>query len=62
MKCLSCDVVLTDTEATRKYDDFEEFIDLCDKCLEGLEIGETDDGENEDGTGCSDFDENDSQA
>jgi len=38
MKCLSCDVVLTDHEATRKYE-WGEFIDLCDRCLDKAEMG-----------------------
>lgn len=37
MKCLSCDCILNDYEATRKYEDGE-YIDLCNKCIEGLEI------------------------
>jgi len=31
MKCLSCDRILNDFEATRKYDSGE-FLDLCNDC------------------------------
>lgn len=40
MKCLSCDVVLTDEEANRKFSNYEEiknpedrYIGLCNRCL-----------------------------
>lgn len=33
MKCLSCDVILTDREATRKYPHIDEYIDLCNNCF-----------------------------
>lgn len=32
MRCLSCDIELTDFEATRKSAETEEFIDLCNHC------------------------------
>lgn len=32
MRCLACNVELTDFEATRKYSNTEEFIDLCNRC------------------------------
>ena len=35
MKCLSCDCILTDREAVRKYKSGE-FLDLCDDCLEPI--------------------------
>lgn len=31
MKCLSCDEILTDREAVRKYPDGD-YLDLCDSC------------------------------
>lgn len=34
MKCLSCDVVLTDFEATRKYAGSGVFVDLCNRCFD----------------------------
>jgi hypothetical protein len=34
MKCLACDDILTDREATRKYASSGKFIDLCDKCFD----------------------------
>lgn len=40
MKCLSCDVILSESEQNRKYKNYEEiknpedrFINLCDSCL-----------------------------
>lgn len=33
MRCLSCNVVLSDREATRKGSVTGEFLDLCDDCL-----------------------------
>jgi hypothetical protein len=40
MRCLACNVILTDREASRKYvshatieNPNERYIDLCDKCL-----------------------------
>lgn len=33
MKCLACDVILTDNEATRK-NEHNEFIDLCNSCTQ----------------------------
>jgi len=33
MRCLSCNCVLTDFEATRRGANTNEFIDLCNKCF-----------------------------
>lgn len=33
MRCVSCNKLLTDFEATRRYADTEEFIDLCNDCF-----------------------------
>lgn len=33
MRCLACNVLLTDFEATRKSFDTDEFIDLCNHCF-----------------------------
>lgn len=33
MRCLSCNVILSDKEATRKYASTGEFVDLCDHCF-----------------------------
>lgn len=33
MRCRSCDVALTDFEATRKYADTDEHVDLCNFCF-----------------------------
>lgn len=37
MRCLSCNVILTDKEATRKYASSGTFIDLCDNCFKDIE-------------------------
>jgi hypothetical protein len=33
MKCLSCDTILTDIEATRKFEKSNDFVDLCNYCF-----------------------------
>lgn len=33
MRCIACDVELTDYEATRRYAVSREFVDLCNKCF-----------------------------
>ena len=33
MRCIACDVELTDYEATRRYAISKEFVDLCNKCF-----------------------------
>ena len=33
MKCLACDVVLSDFEATRKFTESGTYVDLCNKCF-----------------------------
>lgn len=37
MRCLSCNVELTDFEATRKYASSGEFVDLCNHCFKEVE-------------------------
>jgi hypothetical protein len=37
MRCLSCDVALSDREATRKSLRTGDFIDLCDECFSTIE-------------------------
>jgi len=32
MRCLACNVLMTDYEATRRYLDSQEFVDLCNRC------------------------------
>ena len=32
MRCIACDVELTDYEATRRYAASREFVDLCNNC------------------------------
>lgn len=34
MRCLACQRVLSDFEATRRYTESQEFVDLCDNCYE----------------------------
>ena len=36
MRCLSCNEVLTDREATRRVLSTGEFLDLCDRCYEPI--------------------------
>ena len=38
MRCLSCNCILTDAEATNKYEDSDEYIDLCSSCLSKVEF------------------------
>jgi len=33
MKCLACDKILSDFEATRKFSGSGEFVDLCNHCF-----------------------------
>ena len=33
MRCIACDVELTDYEATRRYAVSKEFVDLCNNCF-----------------------------
>jgi hypothetical protein len=58
MRCRSCNVELTDAEAVRKYDNWEEitngdvFIDLCNHCLSQSDLAspyDLDEHEMEDG-------------
>ncbi len=34
MRCIACQRVLSDFEATRRYAESQEFVDLCDGCYE----------------------------
>jgi hypothetical protein len=36
MRCLACDCVLTDFEATRKAKDSKQYVDLCNHCFETI--------------------------
>lgn len=36
MRCLSCNEILTDKEATRRGAYTNEFMDLCDHCLSSI--------------------------
>ena len=38
MRCLSCNKELTDFEATRRYAESEEFIDMCNDCFKCTDI------------------------
>lgn len=38
MKCLACDKILSDYEATRKYESNGEFVDLCNECLHASDL------------------------
>lgn len=48
MRCLACDCVLTDFEATRKWTRTGEFVDLCDRCFSGLNTTRADVDERDD--------------
>ena len=41
MRCLSCDIALTDFESTRKYADSGEFVDLCNFCFKEISTSVT---------------------
>ena len=51
MHCIACDCMLSDFESTRKYEESQEYIDLCNKCYDTLGIHTTErydlEGENE---------------
>lgn len=34
MRCLACQRLLSDFEATRRYAESQEFVDLCSNCFE----------------------------
>lgn len=38
MKCMCCDKILSDFEATLRHKKTGEFVDTCTKCLKGLHI------------------------
>ena len=42
MRCCSCDRILTDFEATRRGALSGDFLDLCNKCIKGLDIATID--------------------
>lgn len=33
MRCLSCDHILSDNEATAKFAESGKFVDLCNRCI-----------------------------
>ncbi len=38
MKCICCDKKLSDFEATRKHAVTGAYLDMCNRCLQGLDI------------------------
>lgn len=36
MRCLACNCELSDFEATRKWIQSHEFVDLCNRCFQGI--------------------------
>lgn len=38
MRCVICDVLLSDFEATRKHADTGDYLDTCNKCLSYTKI------------------------
>jgi hypothetical protein len=57
MRCLSCDCELTDIEATKKYENGNDYIDLCDRCLDTI----VDDLDSDDETEVEDDDDSDTR-
>jgi len=52
MRCYCCNKQLSDREATRRFVESEEFVDMCDACLltiegEGLDVTDGYDGEDD---------------
>lgn len=37
MRCQACNVILTTQEATRKFKESGDFVDLCNKCLSTID-------------------------
>lgn len=37
MRCLSCNKELTDFEATRRFSESKDFVDLCNGCFKHIE-------------------------
>lgn len=38
MRCECCNVILTDLEASRRSAETGEYLMICDRCLDGLDI------------------------
>jgi hypothetical protein len=61
MRCLSCDCILTDYEATRKSAHTDQYIDLCNRCFsyvdDDLDVVDRPDLEHEDAESDVDNDE-----
>ncbi len=36
MKCLACDVILTDFESTRRYHGTQYYVELCNHCFKHI--------------------------
>jgi len=58
MKCQACDVILTTQEATRRFEESGEFVDLCNKCLSTIDgdVSYTDGNTAEDSSGEKEWD------
>lgn len=37
MRCLVCNAVLSPYESTRRFSDSEEYVDLCNECINGMD-------------------------
>ena len=37
MRCYCCNKILSDQEATRRFQESEEFVDMCNECLSTIE-------------------------
>lgn len=67
MKCLSCDLILSDRESSRKYTNWRElpegegrYIMLCDRCVRDTDLTYTENllADNTDPNDIGEFDEN----
>lgn len=45
MRCQCCNRNLSDVESTRKHAETGEYLDICNRCLDGLDIPYTERGD-----------------
>lgn len=50
MRCCCCDTKLTDFESTRKSAVTGDYLDMCNKCIQGLNISTQDRGDLQSGS------------
>ena len=56
MHCTICDALLTDFEATRRFKNYREYLDLCNPCFKAVKPTQPV-SERKDLAGCRDFDD-----